>query len=192
MKIIVGNQSVEVQRHPVFSYYVASKDGKVFTRPCVPNVGGTRTGPRPRADYWKEVSMFIVKAKHTPPYQKCRVTQDGKTRLVSVHRFILECWEGVKPRNIITRHMDGNPLNNAISNLKYGTVQENVQDAFKHTGNYAEGEKNGRAVLNANDVHAIRNRFDSGEKIASIHKDYPHVTKETVGYAARRTTWSHI
>lgn len=54
---------------------------------------------------------------------------------------MLECWVGVRPRSQVARHLDGNSLHNELSNLKYGTVKENVEDAFMHTGNYAEGAK---------------------------------------------------
>src|SRR5690606_3165342 len=97
----------------------------------------------------------------------------GQTKLVSVHRFMLECWVGVRPRSIVVRHLDGNSLHNELDNLAYGTVKQNVEDAFRHAGNYAEGIKNGRARLTEDDVRAIRARFDAGEPVPSICRDYP-------------------
>lgn len=192
MIIEVDSQSIEVAQHPVFSYYATSRDGRVFTRPAVRRKGLSRSGPVPRADHWVEVSQFTVQSKYTPPYRKCRVTQDGQTKIVSVHRFMLECWVGVRPRSQVTRHLDGDSLHNDLDNLAYGTVKENVEDALRHTGNYAEGAKNGRARLSADDVRAIRRRYDDGEPAASICHDYPHVTKNSVANAAKRLTWSHI
>lgn len=141
MIIQVNGADVEVMTHPEFSFYATSRNGNVFTRPAIRPPGYPRSGPKPRADFWEEVSQLTVQPKHTPPYRKCRITQDGKTKLVSVHRFMLECWVGVRPRSQVARHLDGNSLHNELSNLKYGTVKENVEDAFMHTGNYAEGAK---------------------------------------------------
>jgi len=192
MMIRVGGTEVEVNIHPVFSYYATSRGGRVFTRPAVRPPGHSRSGPKPRADYWQEVSQFTVQPKYTPPYRKCRITQDGKTKLVSVHRFMLECWVGVRPRSQVVRHLDGNSLNNELSNLKYGTVKENVEDAFRHSGNYAEGAKNGRATLTEDDVRAIRRRYDNGEALRFIANDYPALNKGSISMVARRVTWKHV
>lgn len=192
MKIQVSGVSFEVRPHPIFSFYAVSRDGRVFTRPAVRPPGQPRSGPKPRANHWEEVAQFIVKPRHTPAYYKCRVTQDGKSKLVSVHRFMLECWVGTRSRKEVVRHLDGDSLHNDLSNLKYGTVKENVEDAFRHTGNYAQGANNGRAQLDEDDVRAIRQRFDSGESAASICRDYRHVTKTSVSNAAKRITWAHV
>lgn len=192
MQIDVCGSRVDVRQHPEFGYYATSEDGRVFTRPAERLPGDSRNGPWRRANHWKEVSQFTVQPKYTPPYRKCRITQDGKTKLVSVHRFMLECWVGVMPRAIVTRHLDGNSLHNVLSNLKYSTVKENVDDAFRHTGNYAAGEKNGHAKLRRDDVAEIRTRYDSGETAWEIAKSYPFVAYETVLSAAIRKTWKNV
>ena len=192
MEIEVGNQVVSVAQHPEFDAYATSEDGRVFARPAMRSKGLSRAGPVPRASHWVEVSQFTVQPKHTPPYRKCRVTQSGKTKLVSVHRFMLECWVGVMPRTLVVRHLDGVSTHNTLANLAYGTVKQNVEDAFRHTGNYAEGVRNGRAKLTEADVIAIRARFMAGETITSISCDYPDVSNVSVSNAAKRITWAHI
>lgn len=192
ISIVVEQCSVDVSTHPLFSAWATSADGRVFTRPAVRYVGQPRSGAKPRADYWVEAAQFVVKAKHTPPYKKFRVTQDGRTKLVSVHRFMLECWDSVRSRSYVVRHLDGNSLNNTLSNLVYGTVQQNVDDSFAHNGNYAEGIRNGRAKLTEADVITIRRRFDAGELVSNIHSDYLHVSETSIANAAKRKTWTHL
>lgn len=192
MEIEVDGMTVNVATHPVFTCYATSTDGRVFCRPAVSRRGLPRSGPAARADHWVAVAQFVVQPKYTPPYRKCRVTQGGSTKLVSVHRFMLECWQGIQPRNVVVRHLDGKSLNNSLANLKYGTVKENVDDAFRHNGNYAEGSRNGRAKLTESDVLAIRSRYEAGEEINSVAVDYPRVHKMSVFNAAKRITWAHI
>lgn len=194
MDIQVDGSVIDVQPHPEFTYYATSSDGRVFARPAASRKGLPRSGPAPRSEHWVEIAQFVVQPKHTPPYRKCRVTQGGKTKIVSVHRFMLECWAGVKPRTLVVRHLDGDSLNNVLSNLQYGTVKQNVDDAFAHNGNYAEGTRNGRARLTEQDVLAIRSRYNSGqgEAINAIARDYPQVHKMSVFNAAKRITWPHL
>jgi len=192
MDICVDSCAIDVATHPVFTCYATSRDGRVFTRPAIRRKGGSRSGAYPRADHWVEVSQFTVQPAYTPPYRKCRVTQDGKTKLVSVHRFMLECWEGVQPRSLVVRHLNGDSLDNRLDNLKYGTVKENVKDAFRHTGNYAAGEKNAHSRFTEEQVRQIRARHAAGEKLRHIHADFPFATKTAISNIYRRVTWKHV
>ncbi len=49
-----------------------------------------------------------------------------------VHQLVLETFVGPCPKNMETRHLDGNPANNRLENLKWGTLLENVADAVRH------------------------------------------------------------
>ena len=82
--------------------------------------------------------------------------------------------------------------NMTLENLAYGTVQENVNDAFSHIGNYAEGERNNMAVLTEKDIPEIRRLYAEGKTPTEIAKNYPGITPEAIGMAARRKTWRHI
>lgn len=48
-----------------------------------------------------------------------------------VHQLILEAFVGPKPLGLECRHLDGDPLNNRLDNLLWGTHQENIADATK-------------------------------------------------------------
>ena len=49
-----------------------------------------------------------------------------------VHQLVLLAFVGPMPEGQLTRHLDGNPQNNVLSNLRYGTALENSQDAVRH------------------------------------------------------------
>lgn len=66
------------------------------------------------------------------------------------------------------RHLDGNPNNNSLFNLRWGTSQENANDMVKH-GTQAKGEKNGFSKLTEDAVLDIRkncNKYGDNKKYA--------------------------
>ena len=71
----------------------------------------------------------------------------GKQRLFSVHRLVLEAFVGPCPTGHEGRHVDENdPGNNCLSNLRWGTKQENEQDKRRHGTATLSGGKRKRAV----------------------------------------------
>ena len=68
-----------------------------------------------------------------------RVTLSGGGRRsgpVLVHRLLMEAFTGPCPEGEETRHLDGNRANCVLSNLAYGTHDENMQDMIRHGTNY--------------------------------------------------------
>ena len=49
-----------------------------------------------------------------------------------VHQLVMEAFVGPRPAGMDTRHLDGNPANNALANLAYGTPSENARDRRRH------------------------------------------------------------
>jgi len=50
----------------------------------------------------------------------------------AVHRLMMHAFVGPIPDGRIVRHLDGNPANNVLSNLCYGTPSENARDRNRH------------------------------------------------------------
>lgn len=57
---------------------------------------------------------------------------DGVRREVRVHRLVMETFVGPMPEGLEVRHLDDIKTNNHVSNLTYGTRDENVQDGIKN------------------------------------------------------------
>lgn len=57
---------------------------------------------------------------------------DGPCRNVLVHRLVLIAFVGPAPDGMHALHCDGNPANNRLANLRWGTPSENSYDAVRH------------------------------------------------------------
>lgn len=108
----------------------------------------------------------------------------GNTMLV--HRLVLMAFVGLPNKDHITRHLDGNPINNNLVNLKWGTASENQQDSIRH-GTKSNpprvdnsGSNNGMSKLTESQATKIKllakNRKHTQNEIARIF----NVTQQTV------------
>jgi hypothetical protein len=51
-----------------------------------------------------------------------------------VHQLVLEAFVGPRPEGYEVLHCNGDPTDNRLSNLRYGTRSENLKDIFYHKG----------------------------------------------------------
>jgi len=116
-----------------------------------------------------------------------RVNKKGKK--LYVHRAVLLAFKGYPDTNQETRHLDGNPKNNDISNLKWGTRLENMLDKKIH-GKQQFGENHPFAKLNEKKVIEIRKRFKT-ESARSLSKIYG-VSHTAIIRAANRVKWRYL
>jgi len=83
--------------------------------------------------------------------------------IIRIHRWIMEKVTGQDiPRERVVDHIDGNPLNNSLENLRIATKKENAQNkkllSSKNTSGYKgvyfdKGIKKYRAQITAHNVH---------------------------------------
>ncbi len=72
-----------------------------------------------------------------------------------VHHAVLLALVSPRPTGLECRHLDGNPANNRVENLCWGTRQQNVRDKARH-GTELHGEAKSGARLTVEQVAAIR------------------------------------
>jgi len=65
-------------------------------------------------------------------YRRVNLSREGKTYKRRVHRLVCEAFHGPAGAGLETRHGDGQRLNNAASNLSWGTKSDNMRDAVVH------------------------------------------------------------
>jgi predicted DNA-binding protein (UPF0251 family) len=71
---------------------------------------------------------------------------NGKSECFYVHALVLEVFKEPCPPGLECRHLDGNPANNFVYNLVWGTRAENIADMKRH-GTDLSGEKHPFARL---------------------------------------------
>lgn len=64
----------------------------------------------------------------------------GKGDKHQVHRLVIEAFGEPQPHGTECRHLDGNPTNNHISNLAWGTRKENIDDHKSHKDRHAKSK----------------------------------------------------
>ena len=65
-----------------------------------------------------------------------------------VHQLVLLAFVGKPPKGMEVLHRNGNPIDNRLDNLHYGTRTENILDVYKQGGKWRK--------LSTDDVQAIR------------------------------------
>lgn len=122
-------------------------------------------------------------------YRRVVLCSDGKKIYRLIHRLVLEAFVGACPKGKVCRHLDGNPANNRVENLCWGTPKENEVDKIKH-GRTNRGERNGQARLTAAVVLKIREAAKSAS-IASVAAQFK-ITYSNAWQIIRRVKWRHI
>lgn len=118
----------------------------------------------------------------------------GKFKSKSAHRLVLEAFVGPCPEGLQCRHLDGNPSNNKLSNLKWGTRKKNMADREKH-GRHDKGSNSVKAKLTEADIPIIRKRLKDANYrrgiLTAIAKDYK-VDAATIRDIRDGLTWKHV
>jgi hypothetical protein len=66
-------------------------------------------------------------------YPRLNLSMNGKTGVFHVHRLVALTFIGPPPKGRPqVAHWDGNPKNNALSNLRYASASENTLDKVRH------------------------------------------------------------
>lgn len=114
---------------PGFPGYYVGNDGSMWSmwklrhRP-----GKGRTGN----EVYLSETLRQLKTKNSRGYRRVMLYKEGKPHEFGVHRLVLLVFVGACPEGKECCHKDGNPSNNHVSNLYWGTKSENTQDQIRH------------------------------------------------------------
>jgi hypothetical protein len=66
------------------------------------------------------------------PYRRVTLRTPGTAKGWTVHALVLLAHTGPRPEGMVVRHLNGDPADNRLANLAYGTYVENQADAVRH------------------------------------------------------------
>lgn len=119
---------------------------------------------------------------------------DRRQTTVLVHRLVASAFLGPCPEGKEVNHIDGDKLNNKISNLEYVSHSENMKHAIK-TGLYKpgvnRGSEHGMSVLAIADVKKIKRLLKQGKSKKWIAELF-EVSRSTISHIKAGRTWTHV
>lgn len=167
--------------------YEASTEGRIRS------VSGTvRVFPRGVRWTTKPFRGRVLKLTTTQyGYQQVMLSVSGIKKKHWVHWLVLQTFVGPRPEGMECRHLNGQRSDNHLSNLAWGTKQENMEDQRRH-GSLQQGERHAKAKLTADNVRGIRADYASGSySLHALGAKYG-IHFRTAYDVVRRKTWKTV
>lgn len=164
----------------------------------VSTLGRVRSLERCSVVLWKE--RLIVKhlkgrllkdIRGSYGYRMVHLYKSGTREDQVVHLLVATAFLEREQEDSQVNHKDGNKKNNAVSNLEWCTVLENMQHAHRTKLINVMGENHPRSVLKEPAVLDILRRLRTGETQISIAR-YHKVSRSTVNQIKRGVIWRHL
>lgn len=120
-------------------------------------------------------------------YKRVKLTKYGET--LRLHREVLKAFDRKPKIGEVCRHLDGNPSNNNVQNLKWGTQKENALDCLRHGRNpyQRKGENSISAKFSDKQIKEIRTQHNEGATYKEIGKKHK-ISKAHISYIINKKT----
>lgn len=161
--------------------YFITDDGRLLSRSS--RYGGRAVLP--------DGMVRVVKGYYLPKgYHSTTLVFGKRRRNVLMHRLVLEAFVGPCPDGMECRHIDGNPANNRLDNLAWGTPQENAADkeirkTAIHGGRHKLAKLSDLKVFAARDLHSLGWTHSEIAALFQVHRS-------AISSALSGDTWGHI
>lgn len=164
---------------PGFPAYRVYDPGFVETR--------WRTGPYYNGFVTKDVWRRLKHNERPDGYHGINLRDGhGGSRRTFVHILVAEAFHGPKPfAGAVVRHLDGNPSNNCVANLAWGSHKDNEDDKKRH-GTWET--RFGGGKLSADERGLIVARAGAGESQRKLAEEYG-VSRPTITRLVNGSTW---
>jgi hypothetical protein len=140
----------------------------------------------------KRMRMILI-INNTNGYMRACLTINGTKKNYTVHRLVALCFIPNPNNYKEVNHIDGDKLNNHVSNLEWCTCKENIRKAWELglcTPNY--GEKHGNAKIKEADVIEIFRLYNIVGWLQQRIADHFGINVSTVSGILRRKLWKHV
>ena len=131
-------------------------------------------------------------------YYEVQLSSSLNKLRAKIHRLVAECFISNSNNLPQVNHLDGNKLNNHVSNLEWCTPKDNLKHARENGLNTScniipngKGEKNTRSKLTEIQVLEIRQKASIGVKHKQLGIEYG-VAEGTISGIVSRFRWTHI
>lgn len=122
---------------------------------------------------------------------RVNLSRGGKYHTFRVHQLVLGTFVGPRPEGMQCRHLNGNPADNRLCNLAWGTPEENREDCHNHD-RYGRGEGHTMAVLTEAEVREIRALYATGNVLMRQLAERFDTSLSNVGCIISRRSWKHL
>jgi DNA-directed RNA polymerase specialized sigma24 family protein len=144
---------------------------------------------------WLQFSSALIgfwlplKPVHTRQYRTVNLSDGVRKRRRYVHRLVLEAFVGRRPEGMVCCHNDGDPTNNRLDNLRWGTYRENEHDKLRH-GTWLVGSQI-NAKLTEEEVQEIRKLKVEGMTFTELAHRFG-VSSPNIHAIVNRRSWRHL
>lgn len=87
---------------------------------------------RVRSNKYREPRLLKPRSTAKGGYLLVKLRESGHARDFRVHKLVMLTFVGPRPDGLEICHYDGDPTNNALSNLRYDTSVANARDKARH------------------------------------------------------------
>jgi len=161
---------------PQYPGYFADADGEIYTN---------------RQGYLRKLPKRLHKG-----YYRVNVRDSNtpvRPHVEPVHKLVLNAYVGTRPHGYVCRHLNGNPLDNCVSNICWGTPKENAQDSLRHGTAVCLriGEASIASKLKEKDIYKIKEMYEAGHTQKEIAGVF-FISQRHVSDIVRGKAWSHL
>ncbi len=140
---------------------------------------------------WSEYSKAFKKQRvHKSGYVDVQLYQNGKHTTPKIHKLITTTFFGKIPPGLVVNHIDGNKLNNHMSNLEYVTQSYNSIDAFNRGTRNNSGLNSPRTKLNIEQIKSIKKMINTYTTKEISHT--LNVSRAIINHIKYDDTWRNV
>ena len=115
-------------------------------------------------------------------YTRVQLFLHGKKRNHFIHRLVAMAFLENPNNKTQVNHINGDKVNNKLSNLEWSTPSENGKHSYKILGRVPTRK------INVTEIELIRQRYADGDKLTTLSKEY-EVSQATIWNICRGNTY---
>jgi len=141
-------------------------------------------------DYVRKQGRLLKSRISKGGYIIFNLHKNKKQLTTSAHRLLMITFKPTVICNLHVRHLDGNPQNNNLNNLAWGTAKDNARDCYSY-GRPPIGENNNNAKITESLAVSLKNFLALGIKKITLSRAFG-LGYNILNKIDRGESWQHI